>query len=195
MLRIEVNSTRLAGIALLLFVAIATPPLRQILESRMTTQMLLQLPMLVLIGWWLSGIVPQRLRVAIGAWNQLGITGLLLATAATAYWMLPRSLDASVSQPWMDVAKYVSIPLLIGLPFALSWPRMNFIVRGVFLLEFIASFLRLGWLYMTLPDRLCSNYLLNDQRNLGQYMLIISALLTLWMAWKLLWGRFETTNG
>lgn len=189
------QDTRLPAIAVLLFLVIMAPPFRQVLESRMTAQMLLQLPLLVLVGWWLSGAVSQRLRAAIDTWNHHGITGLLLATLAAAYWMLPRSLDASVSQPWVDTVKYVSVPLLIGLPFALSWPRMGFIVRGVFLLEFFASFFRLGWLYLASPVRLCSNFLLNDQQRLGQYMLIIGAVLTVWMAWKLLWGHFDGEGG
>ena len=67
---------------------------------------------------------------------------------------------------------------------------MNFIVKGVLLVEFIATFFRLGWLYMTSPTRLCSNYLIDDQQRLGQYMLIIGCALLVWIAGKLLWGRF-----
>ena len=87
---------------------------------------------------------------------------------------------------------YVSVPLLIGPPFALAWPRMSFIVRGVFLLECIATFFRLGWLYLIWPERLCNNYLLDDQQRLGQYMLLIGAALFLGLAGKLIWGRFDS---
>ena len=96
--------------------------------------------------------------------------------------MLPRTLDAAVTDPLVAAAKYVSAPLLIGLPLALSWPRMGFIVRGVFLVECIATFFRLGWLYLISPDRLCNLYLLEDQQRLGQLLLLIGAALFLGVA-------------
>jgi hypothetical protein len=116
----------------------------------------------------------QRLSAT---WDYRGITGLVLAGIASAFWLLPRLMDSAASQPAVDAARYLSIPLLIGLPFSLSWPRMSFIVHGVFLLEFIATLFRMGWLYLIWPDRLCSNYLLDDQQRLGQYLL--------------LWGHFD----
>jgi hypothetical protein len=94
--------------------------------------------------------------------------------------------------PLLGAAKYLTLPRLIGMPFALGWPRMGFIVRGVFLLELIATFFRLGWLYLISPERLCNNYLLDDQQRLGRYMLLIGAALFLGVAVKLLWGRFDT---
>jgi hypothetical protein len=115
-----------------------------------------------------------------------------LATLVGAFWMLPRSLDAAVTDPQFDIAKYLSAALLIGLPFALSWQRMGFIVRGVFLLELIATFFRLGWLYLIWPNRLCNSFLLDDQQRLGRYMLLIGALLFFWIAIKLLWGRLDS---
>ena len=99
------------------------------------------------------------------------------------------------TEPLVVAAKYLSLPLLIGLPFALSWPRMKFIVRGVFLLEGIATFFRLGWLYLISPERLCNLYLLDDQQRLGQYMLVIGAALFLGVAGKLLLGTLRFAFG
>lgn len=178
--------------ALLLFLVLLTPPLRHLLEASMTAQMLVQIPLLVVVGLLLSQGVPARLNAALAGWDHRGISGLVLATLATAVWMLPRSLDAAITEPSIAVAKHLSIPLLIGLPFALSWPRMGFIVRGVFLLELIATFFRMGWLYLIWPDRLCNNYLLGDQQRLGRYMVLIGAMLLLWVAGKLLWGSMDT---
>jgi hypothetical protein len=106
--------------------------------------------------------------------------------------MLPRSLDAAVTERWVEAAKFTSVPLLIGLPFGLSWPRMDFVVRGVFLAELIASFFRLGWLYLVSPVRLCNNYLLGDQQRLGAYMVSIGVAMLIVMAGMLLWGRFDS---
>jgi hypothetical protein len=164
---------------------------RHALEASMTTQMLLQLPLLVGVGALLAQALPARAAQRAGAWNDRGMASLVLASLASAYWMLPRTLDASVNEPLLAAAKLLSVPLLVGLPFALGWPRMSFIVRGVFLLEFIATFFRLGWLYLIWPERLCNNYLLDDQQRLGESMLLIGVALFLAMAGKLLWGRFD----
>jgi len=179
-------------IAVLLLLVLSTPPARQSLESSMTAQTLLQIPLLVVAGLLLPRSLPRRALAIVAAWNHRGISTLVLASATSAFWMLPRMLDAAVNDPLVAIAKFLSVPLLIGLPFALGWPRMGFIVRGVFLVEFIATFFRLGWLYLIWPERLCNNYLLDDQQRLGQYMLLIGAALLLGVAGKLLWGRFDS---
>ena len=62
-------------------------------------------------------------------------------------------------------------------------------VRGVWLVEIVAMAFRLGWLYMVSPVRLCSNYLLSDQQQLGKIMLAIGVAICLLLAWKLMWGH------
>jgi hypothetical protein len=85
------------------------------------------------------------------------------------------------------------VPLLIGLPLAVSWPRMSFIVQGVFLLEFTATLFRMGWLYLVWPDRLCNSYLLDDQQRLGEYLVVSGVVACVLIVTKLLWGRFDST--
>jgi len=171
------------------------PPVKRALEASMTAQMLLQIPLLVAVGVFIARLLPIRATRVIADWNYRGIGGLVLATMTSMFWMLPRTLDAAVTDPLVAVAKYASAPLLIGLPLALSWPRMGFIVRGVFLVECIATFFRLGWLYLISPDRLCNLYLLDDQQRLGQLLLLIGAALFVAIAWKLVWGRFDSLSG
>ncbi len=161
---------------------------RRLLEERMTTQMLLQIPLLVGVGAALGGAMPRRWRALLEPWNRGGVSGFVLATLTLTYWMLPRALDAAVDEPLVDLAKHVSLPLLAGLPIAASWPGAGFIVRGVVLLEFIATFFRLGWLYVVTPSRLCNNYLLDDQRRLGESLLVIGVALSAWAGYRLLWG-------
>lgn len=179
-------------IALILFLVLLLPPCRRALLESMTAQMLVQIPLLAAVGYLLRDALPERLSAAIGRWNHHGITGLVLGTLASACWMLPRSLDAAVTEQSVAAAKFISVPLLIGLPFGLSWPCMGFVVRGVFLLELIASFFRLGWLYLVSPVRLCNNYLLSDQERLGSYMVAIGAALLIGIVCLLLWGRFDS---
>ncbi|KZC34702.1 MULTISPECIES: hypothetical protein [Rhodanobacter] len=179
--------------AAVLFVALLLLPARAWLEGSMTLQMLVQIPLLIGVGYLLPAALPPRLDASIARWNHHGITSLVLASLAGMFWMLPRSLDAAASEAWMAFAKFTSVPLLIGLPLGLGWPRMGFVVRGVFLLELIATFFRLGWLYLVSPIRLCNNYLLDDQQHSGEAMLVIGSLLLAGVTIKLLWGRFNST--
>jgi hypothetical protein len=180
--------------AVLLVLVLLAPPVRHRVEATMSAQMLLQMPLLIAAGWLLSRGMSARALARVGRWNHCGIAGLILVAVVSTFWMLPRSLDAATSHPLMIAAKYLSVPLLIGLPFAVSWPRMGFVVRGVFLAEFLATFFRLGWLYLISPIRLCNNYGLNDQQRLGGYMLAIGSGLLVWLAGKLLWGHFESPS-
>jgi hypothetical protein len=180
--------------AVLLVLALLAPPIRRGLEATMSAQMLVQIPLLVAAGWLLSHAVPAHVLARVERWNHGGIAGLVLAAVVSTFWMLPRSLDAAASQPLMAAIKYLSVPMLIGLPFAVSWPRMGFVVRGVFLAEFVATCFRLGWLYLIAPIRLCNNYALNDQQRLGGYMVAVGGGVLVWLAGKLLWGRFESSS-
>lgn len=185
------RSVDAARIAALLFAMLLAPPARHALEASMTTQMLVHIPLLGAVGVLIARSLPRNVLAMVEPWNRGGVNGLLLASIASAYWMLPRSLDAAATVPLLAAARDLSVPLLVGMPLALAWPCMSFIVKGVFLLECIATLFRLGWLYLVSPERLCSNYLLDDQQRLGEYLLLLGTALVLAIAWKLLWGRFD----
>ena len=180
-----------AWLAALLWLVLALPPVRALLEASMTRQMLVQMPLLALVGWWLAAALPARWRDAIGRWNAHGINGFLLASFAGMLWMVPRMLDEALDLPWVEVTKFTSIPLLIGLPLALSWPRAGFVLRAAVLVEAIATAFRLAWLYLASPVRLCSNYLLDDQQRLGQGLLALGIALCVLLGWKLMWGHIR----
>lgn len=179
------------GLGLALIVALALPPVRHALEASMTLHMLVQLPLLAVAGWWLASLLPPRANRALAAWNRSGITGFVLVSLTAMVWMLPRMLDASLEAPLVELAKFVTIPALIGMPLALSWPLAGFVARGVFLVEVAATPFRLGWLYLVADERLCSNYLLSDQQLLGKFLIAIGAAVTLVLAWKLLCGHID----
>ena len=176
----------------LLWAALAVPPVRHALESAMTLQMLIQIPLLALAGWWLAHGMPGWLDRPLSACNHRGISGLLLASLTGMVWMLPLAMDAALDDPRVTLAKFLSVPLLIGAPIALSWPRAGFVVRGVVLLELIATVLRLGWLYLISPVRLCSNYLLDDQQRVGRILLVVGFAILLVLVWKLMWGHVDS---
>lgn len=176
-----------AGIALWLL--LITPPLREILVATMLRQMLLQLPLLALAGWCAAALIPSASALWRTGWNRRGISGLLLASFTGMVWMLPRLMDASLSDPATEWAKFFTVPLLLGLSVALSWPRAGFVVRGVVLAEVIATAIRLGWLYLISPVRLCGNYLITDQQRLGTALLVFGFGGLGIVAARLMWGR------
>lgn len=177
------------GVAL--WLVLALPPVRRALEATMTLQMLVQIPLLALSGWWMAPFLTRRAIDALSGWNRSGISGVVLVSLAAVVWMLPRALDAALEAPWVEIAKFASVPLLIGVPLAISWPNAGFVVRGVWLVEIVAMAFRLGWLYMVSPVRLCSNYLLSDQQLLGKIVLGIGVAICLLVGWKLMWGRID----
>jgi hypothetical protein len=180
-----------AVLAALMFLTVLLPPVKHGLESSMSTQMLVFMPLLVGVGVLLRAALPAGVLQRGADWDYRGVTGLVLASITAAFWMVPRLLDSAVAQPAVDAARYLSLPLLIGLPFSVSWPRMSFIVRGVFLLECIATLFRMGWLYLIWPDRLCNSYLLDDQQRLGQYLILIGVAACFAIGAQLLYGHFE----
>jgi len=184
-------STPRAWAGLALWGVLALPPARHALEATMALHMLVQIPLLAVAGWLVAGALPPRAVAALSRWDAGGICGLLLASLAGLAWMIPRVLDAALEDPAVAAAKFLGVPLLLGAPLALSWPRMGFVVRGVFVTELIATAFRVGWLYLAMPQRLCSNYLLDDQQQVGRILLAAGAAIALAAAWKLLWGRIR----
>ena len=87
---------RLCIAGALLWAALAVPPVRHALESTMTLQMLLQIPLLALAGGWFAQGAPEGLDRRLAGWNQSGISGLLLASLAGMVWMLPLAMDAAL---------------------------------------------------------------------------------------------------
>jgi hypothetical protein len=160
----------------LLIGILALTPSRRALEASMIAHMLAQIPLLVVAGALLAQGVPARLRRAFEAHDAHGLPGMLAAAFASSYWMLPRALDAALSSPLAELAKFGSLPLLVGVPLALSWPRMGPIGRGFVLANAISMIAVVGWLYRESPVRLCSWYLVDQQVLLGNALLALALL-------------------
>jgi hypothetical protein len=129
------------------------------IERSMAAHMLVLLPGLAFAGWLVGGFAMQTFpRLAVTDWNVQGATGLVVAISATGFWMLPRSLDWSLGDPGGEFAKYAMLPLLVGLPLALSWPRTGPTLRHFIKANTISMALTTGWLYSVAPVRLCNSY-------------------------------------
>jgi hypothetical protein len=156
-------------------------PLRIALESDMAMHMTLQVPLLIALGLLLATVLRRHEPRWLADADWLGIPGIVLVVFATSFWMLPRALDSAIADPWIDAAKFLSLPLLVGLPLGLSWSRMPPLGRAFVWANFIPKLGAVGGLYLGAPTRLCAYYRL-DQQELAGWTLIVIAL-ALGMTW------------
>lgn len=162
---------RLAGIAAT-WVVLALPFSRSLLEASLAAHVLLQIVALAGVGYVLGTCLRTYWDGVVNRYNHWGIPGMLLAFFALLIWLLPRSLDASLLEPGWEVAKFVSVPLMIGLPLSFSWPHLTIIGRGFVTALFAAMLTAMGVLYRVAPQRLCTNYLIDAQQTLGAFALL-----------------------
>lgn len=164
------------------YLLLATPAARMALEASMSTHMLVQIPLLAAVGIIAGRLLPQRCQAALLATAGGAIPCIVLAAFASTYWMLPRALDAALANPLAELAKFISLPALVGLPLALAWPRLSVIGRGFIWTNFISMLAVLGWLYIAAPVRVCNSYLTNQQTDTGWLMVGLAVLLfALWL--------------
>lgn len=169
----------LIGFALL--AAMFVPQLRAAFESRMSTHMLLQFPMLILAGGLLAhGVSPAR-RQRLLAWNAHGIAGLFFAGLVLALAMIPRLLDLVLVDGRIDALKFAAL-LLCGAALRLSWQAAGAVVQGFFLGNTLPMMAIAGTLYLEAPARVCNAYRLDEQQFVGSALIwVASALAALWL--------------
>ena len=167
---------------LLLFAVLALPAVRHWLEASMTRHMLLQFPLLALVGYGLASALPTRWAQGIHRWNEEGITGLFGLALALAVLMIPRVLDLALVNTRIELAKWCVL-LLCGAALKLSWRPAGWLVQGFFLGNVLPMTIVIGYLFESSPVRVCNAYLLDDQERLGQRLIWIAAAIALvWFA-------------
>ena len=143
------------------------------------THILVQLPLLICVGYLL---VDEKL-LRLGEWNKGGYATLLIAIFTIAFWMLPRSIDAALSSNYIEVLKFITVPLLIGLPLKLGWAQAHPILKGFLKAQAISMLGVAAFIYIHAPVRICVSYLENAQQDLGYGFLYTAiALAVLWSA-------------
>lgn len=164
------------------YLALALPPARAWLEASMVGHMLVQIPLLAALGACAGLLLPAPRRAALRAALGGPLACLLAAVFASTYWMLPRALDAAVLDPLAALAKFLSLPLLVGLPLALAWERLGLIGRGFIWTNLISMLGFTGWLYLAAPLRVCNTYRVDEQVRVGWWMIGLAVLLfALWL--------------
>lgn len=153
------------GLGLLIFLAL--PPIRTILESIMIVHMHMQMPLIIVAGWFLARYLQIRFSEFFQKWNANGIPGILLFVIIFSYWMIPRTMDEALTSSAMEMFKFISLSFLAGVPLRDSWPKIGEAVKYALYVMFTLLFFGMGWLYIGSPVQLCNNYLLIEQVTLG----------------------------
>lgn len=143
----------------------------------MTGHMLVQIPLLAAIGILACRLLPARWQGALLVAAGGAIPCVLLAVFASSYWMLPRALDAALTNPLAEAVKFTSLPVLVGLPLALAWKQFSAIGRGLVLTNYSSMLAVLGWLYIAAPMRVCNGYLVGQQVGVGWLMVELAVLI------------------
>ena len=162
---------------------LAVPPFRAALESSMVTHMLLQIPLLALAGWMLAGPLQAGLEAHLQRLDRSGVALALVALFASSYWMLPRALDAALASPWAELSKFLTLPLLVGVPARLCARRLSSLAAGFIVANLLSMWAAAGWMYRGFPARLCNYYLIDEQFLAGTLLVWLSvALAVIWLA-------------
>jgi hypothetical protein len=168
MIRAWLGTALLAGLAL--------PVARAQLERAMIAHMLVQIPLLAIAGALIATDVPAAWKARISVWNRGGIAGTLLAILVSSWWMVPRALDSALASPEAELLKFVSLPLLVGTPAALSWRALGRLGRGFAIANVLPMWAVVGWMYVAAPSRVCNYYLVDQQVTAGTGLLWLSVV-------------------
>ncbi|MCP4780418.1 MAG: hypothetical protein GY877_06605 [Hyphomicrobium sp.] len=152
---------------------------RDFFESNPVSHVLIQLPLLA----WCGALLAQPAINLEAEWNRGGVVALLIALFGITFWMLPRSIDAALFSPAMEVAKFISLPLCVGAPLAIGWARAHPLLRGFLKAQAVSMLGVMAFLYTHAPVRICNAYLVDDQLRLGYAFLFTAiAVVVLWVA-------------
>ena len=158
------------------------------LTALMSTHMLVQIPLLVLVGVFAE----QAWRRCTGAglaqqcapswsYNEYGMPGLLLVSLIGAFWMIPKALDDALTDWRIAAFKVLGLPIA-GWILRASLRRSNVVVKVFFLGNFCWMSAIVGLVYQDQPVRLCNAYLQDDQAWVGYGLIALAVgLPTLWL--------------
>lgn len=174
-------NARLLAAAAASWLALWLPPIRRALESVMALHMAAQVPLLITLGVLVAVIARDREPRWLAEADWLGIPGIVAVVLGTSFWMLPRALDEAIGSPAFDLVKFLTLPLLVGLPLGLSWRRMPALGRAFIWANFIPKLGAIGGLYLAAPIRLCVYYRFDQQELAGCTLIAVAlALGTTW---------------
>ena len=153
--------------------------IRNLIESRMVTHMLLQFPLLVASGWMFA-LAVSRWGSWLDSMDTIDVQGLLsmsFASCALAFWMIPTALDLALLSEPVRWAKYSSL-WLTGFLLGRAWRKLSTELEVFFLGMVIWMMATVGMIYQAMSQRLCVSYLLDEQRWTGIGLVAAAVLLS-----------------
>jgi hypothetical protein len=165
----------------LLLIILALPPVANFLESIMILHMHMQMPLLVIAGFFMASFFQIRFPSFFEKWNQTGVPGILLFSIIMVYWMMPRTMDDALTVWYVEFFKFFSIPFLAGIALSDSWKKLGSIGKNTLITSFTLIFIGMGWLYIGSPVQLCNNYLVIDQITLGWGFLLTAIAMIVYL--------------
>ncbi|WP_377705756.1 hypothetical protein [Pseudoduganella sp. UC29_71] len=145
---------------------------RGALEATMLGHMVAQIPMIFFGGLLLGGRA-IRDSALLASYDRHGLTGLTALLFISAYWMIPRALEFSLTMPGYELAKFASWALL-GAVLPASIARANIVIQLFYLGNFCAMTAIGGMLYQDVPEQLCNAYLKDNQALTGAFLIIVA---------------------
>lgn len=178
--------------------ALAWAPARHFIEAHMVLHMMLEFPMLLASGLMVHHLsrhwrAAERLAKRAEAADWHGWVGAVAVLLVAMTWMLPTMLDLAVLEPAVAAAKYASW-WATGWLLAGSLSRMDPEGR-LFTTGNLAWMMgTAGMLYLESEQRLCVNYLWDDQQLTGYALVAAATALGLSTFWLMLRSHSQTRN-
>lgn len=163
-----------------LYIILIIPPVISLLESVMILHMLVQFPLLMVVGYLWGKSILEKCDYFFTKWNTTGVAGILVVFIMTTYWMIPRTMDEALSIWYIELFKFISLPLA-GLLLRDSLWKLQIVGKVFLFLNYISMFGLMAWLYIDSPIQVCNNYLEIEQQTLGWGFLVITAGMVLYI--------------
>ncbi|NYT43772.1 hypothetical protein H0A64_02860 [Alcaligenaceae bacterium] len=166
---------------------------KSMLTQSMALHMLVHIPLILFSGIFAGAAASALGRDRNPAWldslldryaryNEFGVPGLLAASFAGAFWMIPKALDDVLVSVPADIMKFVGL-FIAGLVLFDSLRRSSSVIKLFFVGNFSWMSAIVGLLYQENPERLCNFYLLGDQELAGRGLVAIAILLPVLWLW------------
>lgn len=155
----------LYGIAIILILAI--PFMRTLFESYMFLHMHMQMMLLFIAGLLLTPLLKEKFPSLFEKYNKNGVPFMIIFLTIIIYWMLPRAMDEALEIWYIELFKFISIPLLAGVTVRDSFPKLKAGARFIFMFITAITFGITGILYTSSDSQLCNSYLIADQISVG----------------------------
>jgi len=182
----------LKPVALVFLAASLLPLTAGWFEATMARHMLLQMPLLGIVGACL--MYRTRNSQLLSRLDPYGAMAIVLGTGCLLFWMLPLHLDLATFDPVYRSLKVLTVPLGIGACFTWAFLQANLLVKLLIGFEGWASIARLGWIYIESPDQLCSSYLIDEQQMVGGALLGFSGTVAVVAVLFGLFGSFSAAE-